>query len=200
MSTINPNRTQVFFKVTALLVLALLATAPWVRAQEAAREYFTDTVLVDQEGREQRFFSDLLAGKVVVIDTIFTRCTGVCPVLSRNMEKIQEHLGDRVGRDVHLISISVDPLYDTPQRLKEFARRYHAQHGWYFLTGQPQDVNFILERLGQKVPSKENHKSLMLVGNVPAEYWKKALGLASPQELIEIVDSVLQDQGKSASP
>ncbi|HSR51205.1 MAG TPA: SCO family protein [Acidobacteriota bacterium] len=186
-------------KTLATALLLLLWTAPLLPAQEAAESYFTDTELVDQDGRSHRFFSDLLKDKVVIIDSIFTRCTGVCPVLSRNMAAIRDHLGDRVGRDVHLISITVDPVYDTPQRLKEFAQRFEAGPGWYFLTGPPRNVEFILGRLGQMVESKENHQSVLLIGNVPEEHWKKALGLAKPDELIEIVDSVLKDGGNPRS-
>ena len=82
---------------------------------------------------------------------MFTTCTGACPVMSGTMAKIQDHLGDRVGKDVRLISISVDPVNDTPAKLKEYAARFHARPGWYFLTGSKENVEAALRKLGQWV-------------------------------------------------
>ena len=181
-----------------LVALTLLLSSSALGGQESAApaaEYFTDTVLVDQDGREVRFYSDMLKGKVVVIDTIFTTCTGICPIMSKTFAKVQEHVGERLGKDVHLISVSVDPLNDTPARLKEFAGRFGAKAGWHFLTGREENVAFILQKLGQFVEDKESHKSIILIGNVPTGLWKKAFGLAPDVDLIKIVDSVLNDQG-----
>jgi len=162
--------------------------------ESQAAAYFTDVVLIDQDGRKLRFYSDLLKGKVVLINTIFTTCTGICPVMARTFSQVQEHLGARLGKDVHLISISVDPETDTPNRLKEFGSRFGARPGWHFLTGAKQNVDFALAKLGQKVEAREDHKALMLVGNEPTGLWKKAFGLADPIEIIKIVDSVIADQ------
>src|SRR5262249_31074606 len=91
-------------------------------AQEnaAARKYFSDVVLFNQNGEEMRFYSDLLKGKVVIINSFFTTCASVCPLMNRTMEKIQEAFAERLGKDIFLISISVDPTSDTPPRLKEY--------------------------------------------------------------------------------
>lgn len=163
----------------------------------AARSYFTDTELVNQDGEAMRFYTDLLQGKVVVINTIFTTCTGICPVMSRTFTKLQDHLGERLGRDVHLISISVDPKNDTPQRLKEFGRNFGARPGWYLLTGPEESVRFVLGKLGQYVEDKESHRALILVGNEPTGLWKKAFGLAPAQDIISILDSVIRDEIES---
>ncbi len=87
--------------------------------QTAASKYFSDVELLDQDGRKVRFYSDMLKGKIVVVNAFFTTCTSVCPPMNRSMEKIQEALGDRLGKEVFLVSISVDPLTDTPPRIKE---------------------------------------------------------------------------------
>ena len=102
----------------------------------AAAKYFSDVELIDQDGRKVRFYSDVLKGKTVVINALFTTCTNVCPPISRNLERIQEALGDRLGKDVFLVSITVDPVTDTPERLKEYAQKFHARPGWSFLTGR----------------------------------------------------------------
>jgi cytochrome oxidase Cu insertion factor (SCO1/SenC/PrrC family) len=161
----------------------------------AARQYFGDIRLVDQDGRERRLYDDLMAGKTVVIDVMFTTCSGVCPILSRNLERVQEALGDRVGRDVHLISISVDPETDTPARLKEYAARYKAGPGWYFLTGPKADVDAALRKLGQWVANPQAHQNLILIGNDRTGLWKKAFGLADPTEILTVVESVVNDRG-----
>ncbi|MEE8587106.1 MAG: SCO family protein [Acidobacteriota bacterium] len=183
--------------------LTLLLSWSALGGQESAApaaQYFTDTVLVDQDGREVRFYSDMLKGKVVVIDTIFTTCTGICPILSKTFARVQEHVGERLGQDVHLISISVDPHNDTPARLKEFAGRFGAKPGWHFLTGSEENVAFILQKLGQFVEDKESHKNIILIGNEPTGLWKKAFGLAPAEDLIKLVDSVLKDQGPKEKP
>ncbi len=160
-----------------------------------AHGYFGDIRLTDQDGRERRLYSDLMENRTVVIDVMFTSCTGVCPVLSRNLQHIQEALGDRVGKDVHLISISIDPATDTPARLKEYAARYQARPGWYFLTGPQADVEAALRKLGQWAEDREAHQNLILIGNDRTGLWKKALGLAQPAEILTVVMSVVDDRG-----
>lgn len=181
-------------EVEALEVEALEADPLPEGAVDPALEYFTDTVLTDQHGEPQRFYSDLLKDKVVVINAFFTSCTGVCPVMAGNLVRVQEWLGDRLGSDVHLISISVDPATDTPEKLLAYAERFGAREGWSFLAGDPAQVDFILGRLGQAVDSREDHTSVMAIGNLRTGLWKKAQGLAAAQDLIVVVDSVLRDE------
>lgn len=173
-------------------VRALLAPAA---ADSPAHRYFTDTALIDQDGVSHRFYADLVAGKVVVIDAFFTSCRGSCPVMASRLARIQEALGDRLEKDVRLISISVDAASDTPAQLKTYASRFGARRGWYFLTGNKADVDLVLRRLGQFVERKEEHFDLILIGNDRTGLWKKALGRARPEEIIEIVKSVVEDRG-----
>ena len=161
-----------------------------------AQKYFTDVVLVNQDGKEMRLYSDLLKGNVVIINAMFTSCNGVCPPMSRNMEMIQERLGDRLGKGVQLLSFSVDPAVDTPPVLKQYARRFHAKPGWQFLTGKRENLEVALRKLGQYVEVREDHTNIFIIGNERTGLWKKAFGLANPQELIKVVESVLNDDGK----
>lgn len=140
-----------------------------------------------------RFYSEVLKGKVVIINTFFATCTGVCPPMNRNMEKIQDALGDRLGKDAFLVSISVDPEMDTPPRLKAYSRRFHARPGWLFLTGKKENLDWALYKLGQYVEKKDDHSTIIIIGNEPKGLWKKAMGLAKPNELIAIVEDVLND-------
>jgi protein SCO1/2 len=163
--------------------------------QQAARRYFGDVPLVNQDGKTMRLYSDLIRGKTVVIDVMFTGCTGACPVMSRTFAHVQDWLGDRLGKDVYLISISVDPVNDTPAKLKEYAAGFKAKPGWFFLTGKPADVHAALGKLGQAVETPEAHKNLFLIGNDRTGLWKKAMGLAAPEEILPIVESVVNDRG-----
>jgi protein SCO1/2 len=162
-----------------------------------AQKYFTDVELIDQDGRKVRFYSDVLKGKTVVVNAFFTTCTSVCPPMNRNMEKIQEALGDRVGKDVLLVSVSVDPETDTPARLKEYARKFHAGPGWLFLTGKKENVDWALYKVGQYVEDKQDHTTVIIIGNEATGLWKKAFGLAKTAELLQTVRSVADDKGES---
>ena len=167
------------------------------RDASPAQKYFTDVELVNQDGERLRFYSDVLKGKTVVINAFFTTCKSVCPPMSRNMEKVQEALGERVGRDVFLVSISVDPLTDTPARLKEYAQKFHARKGWTFLTGKKENVDWALYKVGQYVASKDDHTTIWIIGNEATGLWKKAFGLAKTEELTAVVESVMNDKGGS---
>lgn len=160
-----------------------------------AEQYFTNVELINQDGEIMRLYKDLLEDKVVVIDTIFTECTGICPVMSKTFQKIQEHVGDRLGDDVHLISLSVDPTNDTPEKLKAFAGKFDARPGWYFLTGPKQNVDFALQKMGGYVENREAHSAILIIGNESTGLWKKAMGLAPARDILPIVDSVLHDDG-----
>jgi len=163
-----------------------------------AAKYFTDVELLDQNGRKLKLYSDVLKGKTVVINALFTTCTGVCPPISRNFERIQQALGQRLGKDVFLVSITVDPETDTPAKLKEYAQRFHARPGWSFLTGKKENVDWALYKLGQYVQEKTQHTSVLIIGNESTGLWKKAFGLASAEELIKLVEGVMNDKGAAA--
>jgi protein SCO1/2 len=160
-----------------------------------AQKYFSDVELINQDGAKVRFYSDLLKGRTVVIIPFFTTCTSVCPPMNATMRRIQETLGDRVGKDVFLISISVDPLTDTPERLKAYAEKFHAQRGWSFITGKKENVDWALYKLGNYVENKNDHSSVMIIGNEATGLWKKAFALAPAASLIQIIEQVAADKG-----
>lgn len=163
-----------------------------------AQKYFSDVVLVNQNGQQLRFYSDLLKGKVVVISSFMATCKSACLPKNRNLEKLQEAAGDRLGKEVLILSISVDPVTDTPERLQEYAKTFHAKSGWHFLTGKKENVDWALYRIGQYVPEKENHLNTIVIGNESTGLWKKAFGLAKAEDLTSVFASVLND--KAAGP
>src|SRR5688572_12178494 len=162
--------------------------------KSGAEKYFTDIQLVNQNGEKMRFYPDLLQGKTVIINSFFATCQGSCLPITRNLQKIQEALGERLGHDVRIISISVDPTVDTPGELMAFGKKFQARPGWYFLTGSKENVEFVLKKLGQFVENKQNHYNIIIVGNDRTGLWKKAFGLAKSEHLIEVVNSVLNDK------
>lgn len=166
-----------------------------VTTEDKAQNYFTDTVLINQNGERMRFYSDLLKDKTVIIDTFFATCQASCLPMNRNLAQIQEGLGDRLGKDAHILSISVDPGVDTPTLLKAYAKKLNARPGWYFLTGDKENVELILKKLGQFVEDKNGHTNIFLIGNNRTGLWKKAFGLAKGEELMKVVNSVLNDPG-----
>ena len=181
-------------KPAAPAALAQADDGPSASTRSAAEKYFSDVELLDQDGKKVRFYSDVLKNKIVAINTFFTTCTNICPPMNRNFEKLQDALGDRLGKDVFLVSITVDPETDTPTRLKEYGNRFHARPGWMFLTGKKENVDWALYKLGQYVETKDAHTSIFIIGNEPKGLWKKAFGLAPADQLIKILEDVIADR------
>src|SRR5690349_21287503 len=186
---------------TAILCLVFLganqatkAQQPATQAETPAHKYFTDVELINQNGEKMRFYSDLIQGKVVIIDSFFATCQGSCLPMNQNLAKVQEALGDRLGKDVYILSISVDPVVDTPPNLKQYANKLKARPGWFFLTGSKENVDFALKKIGQYVDDKQDHLNIFIIGNERTGLWKKAFGLAKSEELVKVVDSVVNDQ------
>jgi protein SCO1/2 len=176
----------------ALLLLALPVAGSDLPT--AGRNYFTDVELTNQNGEKVRLYSDLIAGKTVVINSFFTTCVGICPIMAATFTRIQNKLGDRLGRDVILISVSVDPVTDTPARLRAYAKSMSAKPGWYFVTGKKENVEQALAKLGLRAATKEEHTSVMIIGNEPKGVWKKAFGLASSDDIVKMVEDVADEQ------
>lgn len=161
---------------------------------EASAGYFPNTVLLTQDGKPVRFYDDLLKGKVVLINFVFTTCAGVCPPMTANLAKVQRYLGERVGREVVMISISVDPAVDTPEALKRYAEKFKAQPGWYFLTGSKENVDRVLSKLGGYVDDKVKHSSVLIIGNEATGEWVKSFAMAKPGEIAAAVTELLGTQ------
>jgi protein SCO1 len=186
---------SIFFALICFVLGLVEVSAQQPAPQTSTAEtYFTDTVLINQNGQKMRLYSDLLKGRTVIINSFFATCAGSCLPMSRNLEKVQQALGDRLGKDAYILSISVDPTVDTPTALKAYAKKLNARPGWYFLTGTKPNVDLVLKKLGQFVDSKTDHLNIFIIGNERTGLWKKAFGLAKSEELVKVVDSVINDQ------
>ena len=162
-------------------------------AEVAAHRYFTDVPLIDQTGKQVRLYSDVMKDHTVVIDQFFTSCKDSCPMMAAKFSRLQEWLGPRLGNDVFLVSISVDPETDTPEKLRAYAQRFKARPGWIFLTGTKQNVDLALGRLGTKINLPNDHTTVFLIGNLRTGLWKKAMGTAGVEELTPVLQSVIDD-------
>ena len=146
----------------------------------------SDFNIQDQNGKSLKFYSDLVKGKVVAINFVFTTCTTACPALTATFRKVQQQLIEHKF-DVQLISISVDPTTDTPERLHAFAEKFNAETGWTFVTGSSSDIELLLKELGVYVANKNDHTPMVLIGNDKAGYWTRAYGLSSPDALVKLL-------------
>jgi len=141
---------------------------------ERARNYFTDTVLTTHEGNEVRFYSDLLEGRVVMINVMYTSCKGSCPLVTQMMSQVSRDLGDLYGSEIHFVSMTNDPERDSPEALAEFARKQNVDlDGWTFLTGDRQEIEGVIQKIGLYTPNFEQHKAMILIGNTRTGHWQK---------------------------
>jgi len=181
----------------AIAVLTILSLAPFAAgaasasadaaaADEKARQYFSNAELIDQDGERLRFYDDVLRDRVVVISFIFTNCQGACPLMTRNLTMIRDMLPEDERNRIQFVSISLDPVRDTPAAMKKFAQTHDAdQDGWLFLTGQPDNVNFVTQRLGSYTDDLEAHTTVLIAANVRNAHWTKIPPNVPPNGVVE---------------
>lgn len=157
------------------------------------RRYFTDTVLLDQDGKERLFYTDMLKGKVVVVSFIYTNCTDICPPLMGTLGAVRDRVGDRMGKDVFFVTLSVDPENDTPEELKKYSGRFETGPGWTLLTGKKDDVDRIVRKFGEFREDFEDHSMMLVIGDVAKARWRKVRG-DLPQDSIHLVIADLLDR------
>ena len=188
----------VLLGATALLVIglglrwpaAIPIGRPALRNSPARRlaNHFPNVRLRTQDNREVRFYDDLVKGRVVMINFMFTTCTSLCPRSTANLVKVQQALGDHAGRDMFVISISVDPEHDTPSVLKQYAEQYQIKPGWTFVTGKRADIERIRQGLGVRDNDDlSQHTGMLIYGNEPFGQWASTPVMQSPATLAAIV-------------
>lgn len=149
-----------------------------------------DLELVTQDGKPVKFKSEVIGDKLVAMTFVFTSCTTICPVYNAIFSQLQELLGDRQGKEVILISISIDPTRDVPLRMKREAKRFGAKPGWYYLTGEKQNVDQVLKGLDAYFPDFEEHPPTALVGDGKTGTWKRFNGFPMPKQLLAMIDEL----------
>ena len=156
-----------------------------------------DVEVLDQHGRKARFYTDLFKGRVVVVSFFFTSCTLMCPLQGQVLAKLQNALGDKMGKEVFFVSVSKDPKTDTPQRLSLWARKFEVKNGWTLVTGTETTMSGLLRQLIGDEPGPQLHNPVLLIGNDRTGVWEDAEGLSSPDKLIEVIERVSAARSQS---
>lgn len=195
--------------IAAPLTGALLSASPsaannGIAAGATPRErirqrYFPNVVLRNQDNQKFHFYDDLVKDKVVTINFFFAKCEDICPLVTSNLAKVQKVLGDRVGRDIFMNSISLKPQQDTPANLKAFAKMHHAGPGWNFLTGKPADIELLRRSLGFTNPDPRldqdtnQHIGNVRYGNERLMLWAACPGMADAHFIAESINWVIRN-------
>lgn len=153
--------------------------------------FYTNAVLRTHEGKQVRFYDDLIKDKHVVINFMYADCEGSCPVSTANLVRVHQRLKNRIGRDIFMYSMTVKPEHDTPAVLKEYAKMHGVKDGWLFLTGRPDEVRTIWSRLGYRHPSLDlnpvAHTRMVRVINDRLNRWVMCSSLASVETISQVV-------------
>jgi protein SCO1/2 len=162
--------------------------------RERIRErYFPDVELLTHQGTKVSFYRDLIKDKLVVINFLYATCEGICPTVTHNLTRVQKLLGDRVGRDIFMYSITLKPEVDSVPVLADYARAHNIGPGWLLLTGKPADVETLRQRLGFTDPDPEvdrdkaNHIGNVRYGNEPLMRWGSCPGMSDPEWILKSI-------------
>jgi protein SCO1 len=157
--------------------------------------YFPNVPLITQDGTTVRLYDDLLKGKAVALNLIYTSCKDECPLETARLVQVQRLLGDRVGKDIFFYSISIDPKRDTPAVLKAYAEKFGVGPGWLFLTGNEDDIKLVAKKLGLSRPNdtanRDGHQPILMLGNEPTGQWMRNSAVASPKYLATTISDFM---------
>jgi len=189
----------------AALVASLVSMQAPLHAQSGrwGAGYFPNLPVVTQDGKTLNFYDDVIKGKMVVISFIYTNCPDICPLTTARLTQVEDALGDMVGRDIFFVSMTVDPVRDTPQQLKQFADGFHVGPGWLFLTGKPEDIKLINSRLGDNSRTLDEHRNEIVLGNDATGEWMRNTVFGDINALlvdIRAMDPKWREQVREAKP
>jgi protein SCO1/2 len=191
---------RIFFVGAAAAALAPFALASSGKAQKRPQdgvEWFTNVEVTTQEGRTLRFYDDVMKGKILLINFFYTDCDAICPLMTENLVQLQELLGPRVGDEIRMVSITLQPEHDTPEVMAAYAKTYGVGPGWMFLTGKKDDIELLRHRLGffdidpVVDADPEQHIGTVRIANEPMHRWMMSPALVSPAALVRAVNRVV---------
>jgi protein SCO1/2 len=183
----------------ALVPFALSVSAKAEKFRQDGAEWFTNAEVKTHDGRTLRFYDDVMKGKILLINFFYTDCDNICPLMTENLARVQELLGARVGQDIRMVSISLQPEHDTPEILAAYAKNYGVGPGWLFLTGQKDDIELLRHRLGfvdsnpVEDADLEQHIGTVRIANEPMHRWAMSPALLNPPALVRAVKRVLPE-------
>lgn len=150
-----------------------------------------DVELLDQNGTQVKFVSDIVGDRIVAINFIYTDCKTACPVVSAIFAKLQNQLGGKLQQDVRMVSISINPTTDTPESIKTYATHFNARPEWVWLTGEKKPVDDLLKGLGVYSANYSDHTPVILIGDPVSDVWTRFDGFTSPETLAAKIDELL---------
>jgi protein SCO1 len=168
-------------------------------AQIAARkriqeQHLPNLPLINHEGKRVLFYEDLVKNKVVSINFFYAKCDEICPLVLANLAKVQKLLGDQVGRQFFMYSITLKPEEDNVDVVRNYRESWHAGPGWTFFTGKPADIEKIRKGIGFTYPDpaidndKTQHIGNIRYGNEPLMYWAACPGMAHAKYVAETLE------------
>lgn len=173
--------------------------------EEAHQRYFPDVEVLTHEGKKVNFYNDLIKGKIVTINFMFTHCDEICPLVTANLVRVQQMLGKRVGKDIHMYSFSLQGT-DSPKALAAYREKYKIKAGWTFLTGNRDTMELLRRKLGFTYPDpkidadKTQHIGNVRFGSEPLTIWEVMPGMGNPKYLVQLLTYVeRQQQGHPAN-
>lgn len=155
--------------------------------------YFPNFVLRTHEDKPVRFYDDLVKGKIVVVNMMYAQCEGICPPMTSNLANVQAMLGDRVGRDIFMYSLTLQPAVDTPDVLKTYVETHGIGPGWLFLTGKRREMEILRRKLGFFDPDpavdgdKSQHLGFVRFGNEALDRWAACPALSNPEQIVRSI-------------
>jgi protein SCO1 len=177
--------------LASVLVLTGLLSGAWsAQAARWGKEYVPNVPVVTQDGKTLNFYDDLIKDKIVVLSFIYTSCKDICPLATARLGEARDKLGDRLGRDIFFLSISIEPEHDTPERLKQYADAFHAGPGWTFLTGLPEDIQLIRHKFGDRRPDLGDHRNDVVLGNGATGEWQRENALGDLDHFVGAVKAM----------
>jgi protein SCO1 len=161
-----------------------------------ARPYFPNVELVTHDGKKVKFYDDLVKNKVVIFNMMYTVCTGICPVNTASLLALQEALGPRVGKDVFIYSITLQPDLDTPDALRDYMKKFGVMPGWTFLTGKRDNVELVRRTLGfydsdpQADQDISNHIGVLRIGDGSRNKWFMTSALLPTSNIVKSIQNL----------
>jgi protein SCO1/2 len=185
------------FAALLTCIVAASAESRW------GANYFPNSTLTTQDGQKVHFYDDLIKGKIVVIDLIYTHCVDSCPLETAKLVQVQKMLGESVGKDIFFYSITIDPKRDSPEVLKAYAEKYHVGPGWTFLTGSKEDIELISKKLGlysdPDPNNRDGHTPSVLIGNEATGQWIRNSATDNPRFLSLMIGNWLTNWRQSGA-
>jgi protein SCO1/2 len=165
-------------------------------AGSIASRTFPNLEVISHEGEKYRFYDDLIKDRIVMINFFYSHCKEFCPPATANLVRVQKALGDRLGQNIFMYSLTLDPTHDTPEVLHDYARMYGARPGWTLLTGKPDDLEHLRVKLGFRDSDpavdrdRGQHIGVIRYGNDSLNRWSACPALASVDEIMRELASL----------